>query len=101
MNTLITRDTSRLVLEGLFTTVTNVNFNNDTITELIRRVEKERETPGALIVSCARSPAAKITIMMNNLGGRRGCPFSEIADFVWNPRRYWRMLTAVRSGIYR
>lgn len=40
---LITGDTSRLVLEGLFTTVTNVNFNNDTITELIRRVEKERE----------------------------------------------------------
>ena len=30
-----TENTDRLMLEGLFTTVTNVNFNNDTIKELI------------------------------------------------------------------
>ena len=51
---LITGDTSRLVLEGLFTTVTNVNFNNDTITELIRRVEKERERL-VCTVSCGKN----------------------------------------------
>lgn len=39
---LVTAYTDRLVLEGLFTTVTNVNFNNETITELIEKVHKEK-----------------------------------------------------------
>ena len=41
-------ETDALVLEGLFTTVTNVNFNNETITDLTQRVrrEKERLSPG-------------------------------------------------------
>ncbi|MFA7636574.1 MAG: hydroxylamine reductase [Monoglobales bacterium] len=33
-----TDSTYRLIIEGLFTTVTNVNFNDETITELIKRV---------------------------------------------------------------
>ena len=43
-----TEDTDRLILEGLFTTVTNVNFNDDTLGELIKRVreEKARIAPG-------------------------------------------------------
>lgn len=40
---LITEKTDRLVIEGLFTTITNVNFNNETISALIRRVEAEKE----------------------------------------------------------
>lgn len=42
------QETDDLVLEGLFTTVTNVNFSNETITDLIQRVrrEKERLSPG-------------------------------------------------------
>ena len=41
-------DTDRLVLEGLFTTLTNVSFNSETITQLIDRVaaEKARFAPG-------------------------------------------------------
>ena len=45
---LLTERTDDLVIEGLFTTVTNVNFNNETITALIRRIEdeKNRMVPG-------------------------------------------------------
>lgn len=45
---LLTEHTDDLVIEGLFTTVTNVNFNNETITALIRRIEdeKNRMVPG-------------------------------------------------------
>ena len=39
---LLTPATHRLVLDGLFTTVTNVSFNNDTIQALIDRVEEEK-----------------------------------------------------------
>ena len=44
---LVTEATDKLVLEGLFTTVTNVNFNNDTISALIQKIwaEKERLVP--------------------------------------------------------
>lgn len=37
-----TENTDRIVLEGLFTTVTNVNFNNDTLHEMIGRVHAEK-----------------------------------------------------------
>ena len=40
---LVTSETHKLVLEALFTTITNVNFNNDTITALIAKVETEKE----------------------------------------------------------
>lgn len=52
---LVTADTHKLVLEALFTTITNVNFNNETITALIKRVEaeKRRLVPGCF--SCSSS----------------------------------------------
>lgn len=45
-----TENTDRLILEGLFTTITNVNFNNDTIREMIDKIhaEKQRISPGCL-----------------------------------------------------
>ena len=45
-----TEETTKLLIEGLFTTVTNVNFNDDTIEELIKavRVEKMRLAPNCL-----------------------------------------------------
>ena len=54
-NLQITQDTWRLMIEGLFTTVTNVNFNEDTIRDMIRRVreEKARLVPNCL--TCAAS----------------------------------------------
>ncbi len=39
---LVTADTHKLVLEALFTTITNVNFNNETINALIEKVEAEK-----------------------------------------------------------
>ena len=47
-DTLATPNTWRLMIEGLFTTVTNVSFNEKTIRELIGRVheEKARLVPG-------------------------------------------------------
>ncbi len=39
----ISKDTDWLVLEGLFTTITNVNFNNETLEVLIAKVKNEKE----------------------------------------------------------
>ena len=38
----VNEGTWRLMIEGLFTTVTNVNFNEKTIRELIDRVHEEK-----------------------------------------------------------
>ncbi len=40
---LITQETNVLVTEALFATLTNVNFDNDAIEELTRRVEEEKQ----------------------------------------------------------
>lgn len=44
-----TESTDKVVLEGLFTTVTNVNFNNDTIKDLVERIHCEK---AKLVPSC-------------------------------------------------
>lgn len=44
-----TEDTDRMIMEGLFATVTNVNFNEETLLDLIRRVNEER---GKLASGC-------------------------------------------------
>lgn len=43
-----TEQTDRIILEGLFTTVTNVNFNDETLRAMIRRVNDEKNiiSPG-------------------------------------------------------
>lgn len=40
---LLSEYTDKTVIEGLFTTITNVNFNNETISALIDRVEAEKK----------------------------------------------------------
>ncbi|MBR5793208.1 MAG: hydroxylamine reductase [Anaerotignum sp.] len=40
---LVTEATDRLVVEGLFTAITNVNFNNETLDILIDKIEEEKE----------------------------------------------------------
>ena len=35
--------TTRILIEGLFTTITNVNFNDEVLVEMIKRVRKEKE----------------------------------------------------------
>ena len=64
-----TADTWRLVIEGLFTTITNVNFNEKTIRVLIDRVhqEKNRFMPGCAVCasSCGRSDDYDMTQLWN------------------------------------
>ena len=50
---LLTADTHRLVLDALFTTVTNVNFNNETVTALIEQVEAEKKRFVPHCAACA------------------------------------------------
>ena len=45
-----TQQTDRLILEGLFTTVTNVSFNDQTLQNLIDRIEEEK---GRIVPGCA------------------------------------------------
>ena len=56
---LITKDTDRLVIEALFTTITNINFNNKTILAIIEKIkiEKARLVPNCLCCfsSCDRN----------------------------------------------
>lgn len=51
-NNPITEETDRIILEGLFTTITNVNFNNDTINEMIARVKGEKAKISPSCVNC-------------------------------------------------
>lgn len=56
---LVTETTDSFVLEGLFATITNVNFNNDTISALIQKIraEKERLAPNCsgCLSACGRN----------------------------------------------
>lgn len=38
-----TENTDRIIIDGLFTTVTNVNFNDNTLEEMIEKVHREKE----------------------------------------------------------
>lgn len=38
-----TENTDRIILEGLFTTVTNVNFNDGTLKEMLEKIRKEKK----------------------------------------------------------
>ena len=51
----VTAQTDDLVREALFTTVTNVNFTNESIRELIDRVQKEKNR---LVPSCSACASA-------------------------------------------
>lgn len=60
---LVNENTDRLVLEGLFTTITNVNFNNETITALIERVEAEKERLVPKCLCCSSACGTLSTIL--------------------------------------
>lgn len=63
----ITETTDRLVLEALFTTVTNVNFNNETVLELIGRVEAEKNKLVPDCSTCMASCGRTENYNLNNL----------------------------------
>ena len=52
---LVTQDTNRLVLEGLFTTITNVNFDDESIAALTEKVSTEKLR---FVPNCACCPSA-------------------------------------------
>ena len=56
--TAVSKKTSQVIIEGLFTTVTNVNFDNASIESMIQKVraEKERLAPDC---SKCQSPCGK------------------------------------------
>ena len=68
-DTLATPNTWRLMIEGLFTTVTNVSFNEKTIRELIGRVheEKARLVPGCSSCGsrCGRNDDYDMNLLWN------------------------------------
>lgn len=49
----VTSDTDKLIIEGLFATITNVNFNNETLSVLIQRVLDEKKRLIPLCFECA------------------------------------------------
>lgn len=56
--TLHTDDTWKIFIEGLFTTVTNVNFHDDTIRELMGRVHEDKEKLAPMCSGCG-TPCGK------------------------------------------
>lgn len=62
-----TKETTRLLIEGLFTTVTNVNFNDDTVQEMIRRVEAEKVKLAPNCAGCAARCGGTDNYSMENL----------------------------------
>lgn len=70
-----TEEISRLLIDGLFTTLTNVNFDNDAIRNFIRRVEKEREKlsgQGQGEISLWQGPTDMVSLRSTLLFGMKG-----------------------------
>ncbi len=61
------KSTDTLMIEGLFTTITNVNFNDETITDLISKVNKEKEILNPNCSSCSSCCTKNDNYDMNNL----------------------------------
>ena len=64
MNNPKTEQTDRIIIEGLFTTITNVNFNDETLREMIARVREEKGRAGAGMRSLRCHRAAIPAIMI-------------------------------------
>lgn len=70
-----TEEISRLLIDGLFTTLTNVNFDNDAIRNFIRRVEKERKKLGGEDqgeISLWQGPTDMVSLRSTLLFGMKG-----------------------------
>ena len=48
-----TKETTKLVIEGLFTTITNVNFHDEVLEKMIQKVHKEKQRLAADCISHA------------------------------------------------
>lgn len=63
----VTSDTDKLVIKSLFTCVTNVNFNNETIIALIDKVNAEKQRIVPQCVGCSSSCGRNDNYDMKNL----------------------------------
>lgn len=61
------KTTHKVMLEGLFTTITNVNFNNETINERIADVKNEKSVIAGECSCCASGCSTKDDYDMNDL----------------------------------
>ncbi len=64
---LVTENTHKVVVEGLFSTITNVNFNNETLEILINKVKAERQKLVPSCFACASSCGKNNEFDMNDL----------------------------------
>ena len=64
---LVTEEMNQLVLEGLFTTVTNVNFNDDTLKILIYKIENAKKKLVPNCFTCSGSCGRNDNFDMNTL----------------------------------
>ena len=64
---LVTEEMNQLVLEGLFTTVTNVNFNDDTLKILIYKIENAKKKLVPNSFTCSGSCGRNDNFDMNTL----------------------------------
>ncbi len=64
---IVNQDTCRLMIEGLFTTITNVNFSNEKISGYIRRIEAEKQRLVPNCSCCASSCGRNDNYDMQNL----------------------------------
>ena len=63
----VTPDTFKLMIEGLFTTVTNVNFNEETINALIERIEADKNSLAPNCCDCTSACGRNDNYDMNEL----------------------------------
>ncbi len=68
-NTSPTKNTAKIVIDGLFTTVTNVNFNNETLTQMIETINSEKEKIISECVNCESSCGSDKTFDMSKIWG--------------------------------
>ena len=64
---LVTENTDRLVIESLFTTITNVNFNDETIQVLIDKIDNEKKRLIPLCYCCSSVCGRNDNYNMNDL----------------------------------
>lgn len=62
-----TKNSTRLIIEGLFTTITNVNFNEQTLRSLISRVNKEKDAISPSCSSCGSKCGSTDAYDMNRI----------------------------------
>ncbi len=84
------RSSDELMLKGLFTTITNVNFNSDTVKKLSDEIREEAEN---------RKPGKDAYNVQKIWGGTGRYSFVKVIDLVWLTRDCSICLSCMGTGI--